>query len=313
MLPSNEMHEKLTEHKAIQEMLDTEFSYNKALARLLAAQELMPEHELFTQLKIFLPQLKTISEKLLENVSKSLHEGNSVTESNQLKMQRIQLLKAFFTLYQNYAKWYEAYAKELAINPSQFTELDKYLSTSHASKLGLSDYLIQPFQRGPRYFMLVNAAIDYNHKLPNEDLTKLSDENIADLLKAKEIIQEYMLAANSSMSKKQVVKEYQFGDYTRAALGFLSDYYQESKTPEVPSSSVKSQNHTKPQPETQEGYKFGNLSRSLWASIWNKPALTEEEIKVNVQEEATSSVLPISKGETSDDDDGLDGFTVIPN
>ncbi|STX48151.1 RhoGEF domain [Legionella hackeliae] len=266
MLAVNQIQDTLTEHKAIQEMLDTEKNYNDALDRLLMVpSELMPDNVLFAQLKNYLPQLKNISDMLLKNVTMSL--GNDIDPSalNQLKAQRTQLLKAFFTLYQDYARWYETYAKEVAINPRKFMGLDLYLSESHASKLGLSDYLIQPFQRGPRYNLLVIAAIEYNNKLPSDDSTKLSDESIADLVKIRDVIRDYLKAANSSMSTPQATaKAYQFGDYTWAALNFLSEYVksQESQTMNV---------KTSPASGHKSGYKFGNVSRAIWTSIWSKP------------------------------------------
>ncbi|OCH98375.1 hypothetical protein A8135_12555 [Legionella jamestowniensis] len=270
MLPVNQIQESLTEHKAIQEMLDTEKTYNESLARLLeipAAR--MPDNELFAKLGVYLPQLKNVSDMLLLNVTMSLKDDVDSSSLNQLKIQRIQLLKAFFTLYREYASWYEIYVKETSGNPAEFDELSIYLSESYPGKLGLADYLIQPLQRGPRYNLLVTAAIDYNNKLANEDPAKLSEVSIADLVKAKELIKEYLLAANSSMSaasssSSTAAKPYQFGDYTRAAFVLLGEYMENKESTEAK--------------EGAKASKSSSRSAGIWCSIWPSKPKPQSEV-----------------------------------
>ncbi|ASQ45285.1 RhoGEF domain-containing protein [Legionella clemsonensis] len=261
MLPVNEIQKMLDENKVIKEILDTESTYNKTLDFLLKLS--MPDSELFAQLKIYLSQLKEVSDRLIENVKVTFAEPN-ISSLNALKIHRIQLIKAFFTLYKDYLGWHEIYLKEVAANPAKFNQLNQYLSTHSPDMADLSFYLIQPVQRGPRYALLAAEIIKCNNRLADGHPAKFSDTTIADLMKVIEVIKERLQEANSSMSQPSsasstTVKPYQFGDYTRAALAYLGEYmdqsaYKGSNEVSIPSTSA----------AKRSGY---NLSS--WCSIWS--------------------------------------------
>lgn len=206
----------MLDNKVIQEIITTENTYNQSLALLERGfnhEARMQNSPVLKKFQPLIPQLKTISDNVLINIQDSASKNISEQQLTVLRVQRTQLLSAFFIAYQSYTAIYNDFSKEMISNPDQFTELENFVRTESGKPSQLSDYLIQPFQRGPRYSMLVDAALKNNHNLEEAQLEQLN------LLAAQ--IKECLLAANAYIPAG--TPGYQFGDISRSAISSLSN------------------------------------------------------------------------------------------
>ncbi|CDZ79226.1 RhoGEF domain protein [Legionella massiliensis] len=253
-----EIRATLTEHKVIQEMIETERTFNTSLAFLsdiLSKDELVKDIGVLLQFRTIVEQLQDISDKLLANVIDAMSIKDDPSTRNKLKEQRTGLLKLFFQLYPTCTNLYTEYAQLAGANKELFQEIDKYTSRNNTNRLDLQGFLIQPVQRGPRYAMLIAAAISYNAKLLDNDEAKLSEEKVLDLTKLLEVVQAQLIDANTKTAKLDV-KPFELSDIP----GMIINYFQE---PAVTTVSE--------QPVTR-GYRIGDGSRAVYSWLQNRRA-----------------------------------------
>lgn len=201
------------------------------------------------------------------------------------------------------------------------------MTLNNSLHLDLASFLIQPFQRGPRYSMLIASAISSTKGLSSDQI-----EDLSHLLKT---VREKLLVANSSMPST-VVKPYEVGDLVLRPLYRYFTQASESVTPAPvspkkeeksrPASSVpvsesleqinsgsadtanvgsdieaaKSAETAVAKPESRR-YHFGDYTRSFLGSIWSKPA----------PQPAQSSHTDSAEKELEETDDLDENFVVV--
>ncbi len=250
----------VTENQVVHEMIETEKSYNAALGLLenaLQQEKIIGNHPLLIECRGHVSILKNISDSLLKNVESAVRVENTDFQRTALKVQRNQLLKAFFQAYKHYSEFYTRFAdedfvvKKSKIEPNPFTQINQYLHSHSPNKLRLADHLIMPVQRGPRYAMLVAATKKVNDHLDEVHLKEFKELN--------DLITDFLIAANSSMPKEpETAPGYQVGDLTRYVYGRLFR----------PSEPVLVQGTTQEEVTEPKGstppkpYRFGDYTRS---------------------------------------------------
>jgi hypothetical protein len=289
--------DKLFDNRVFQEMLDTERSYNGALNLLglaLLMDTLVQEDPVLLELKKIIPILTDISNGLLKNAESTVSPELSEPERNMLKVQRTQLLTAFFKVYKDYATIFDnylaannAYALKYASNPEQnpFHKIDTYL-VRFGNKLGLGAHLIQPIQRGPRYSLLVKEAAK---------TVAPEDESFNELDALQRLISAQLFEINSSMSPTAQTEGYWFGKITYTLL-----FGEPGKTPVKPEPIPAKIEENEAEAEAEaaaEPYRFGDYTRNF---LWGKP-------KANASQSRAASSVPVEKPS----EDIIDEFTII--
>lgn len=283
--------DKLFDNRVFQEMLDTERSYNDALNLLglaLLMDTLVQEEPVLMELRKIIPILKDISDGLLKNAENTVDPRLSDSDRNVLKVQRTQLLTAFFKVYKDYATIFDnylaannAYALKYASNPEQnpFHKIDTYLMR-FGNKLGLGAHLIQPIQRGPRYSLLVKEAAKS---------VSPEDESFNELDALQRLISTQLFEINSAMAPTAQTEGYWFGKITYTLL-----FGEPGKTPvkpePIPAKVEESEAEAAP-------YRFGDYTRNF---LWGKP-------KANASPSVAASSVPIEKPS----EDIIDEFTIV--
>ena len=211
MEPADVMEKKLAEMKVIQEIISTEQTYNESLDLLAKAfsydDEQVKQNPTLLQLQTLITQLKDISDRLLANIIPALSQGIDDADRLKLKIQRTQLLKLFFVAYQGYPVLFEAYHSQCPENPRLFEGLEKFIRRESTKKFKLADYLIEPFQRGPRYKLLVSEALKRSEVLPQR--------NIDELVELEAFITKAISDVNARMKAVDSAPSYQFVDISR--------------------------------------------------------------------------------------------------
>lgn len=205
----------IIDNNVIREMIETEKTYNMALTLLekaLNIKDNVKENGLLLKLKGSVDRLKNISDMFLTHAIKAIDP--SVTEEGHraLRLQRVQLLKAFFEAYKPYAALYHQYIAESSINQEPFKAINLYLQNNSAARLDLASHLIQPLQRGPRYSMLADATKKMH--------ANLTETNILEFAALKALIASSLDSINSELPPSK--PGYKFGDFSRRLLGALS-------------------------------------------------------------------------------------------
>ncbi|KAI9243628.1 Dbl homology domain-containing protein, partial [Phascolomyces articulosus] len=131
-----------------------------------------------------LPEMLQLSEKILHNnnnhkrlsSSSSFLSASSSTSSATFSLVRVgrifQMLEQEMVVFLKYAVHYEAHSKLIrrACNNVVFLKIEQEsLTRKDTNRMGISDYLIAPFQRVPRYCLLI------------KDLMKHTDRNDSQL------------------------------------------------------------------------------------------------------------------------------------
>jgi hypothetical protein len=276
MLSSHNATEILTEHKVIQEMINSEQTYNQTLTflqEILSKEDLVKNSQALIGFKTIVPQLKVISDKLLDNVKKAIQPEIDPRERNILKIQRSQLLDAFFNAYPLCSNLYINICQEEKANPELFKEINNLVSPNNPS--ALLRYLIQLIQRGPRYKLLVENAISYNAKLKDDNEAKLSAEKVSALEILLGKIKNVLDKANSLVEKideKVVKKPYQFGDITKATITAVANYFHQDEQLKPAETEVTG---------SKNGYRFGDyscsLSRGIYNTLWGATSLSKPD------------------------------------
>lgn len=188
------------EHHVIIEMLESEQRYNEKLVFLLAflTQEELVQGTVLAGVKDTVSQLIATSDNLIKNVNEASQYINQEAETdtthrNILKIQRTQLIRAFFTLYPTYNTLFTDFSKEAKASPERYKNIKKTLELN--SKATLESFLVAPVQRGPLYSLLVKEAIAYNERA--REGSKLSETQIADLKNLYEEIGRLLVKGNT--------------------------------------------------------------------------------------------------------------------
>ena len=288
----------IVENKVFQEIVTTEAVYNDSLKFLSTAlfiekqyeKDPTSSHSIFSKLEPMVTSLVQISDDLLLNVQKAIAAIDSSVRE-ELKLERTEKLKEFFTLYKDYSSLYKEYTVEAQKNPDQFKRINYYMFQNSNPQLNFGSHFIMPIQRGVRYLMLVMAiqgntvGIDeFNH----EEFTQL-----------KLMLSNGLDEANSTMtmaesSTPQKVYQYQFGDITRYILGWNS--VQESTPVEVV--TVKNEEPKSP----PRGYKFGDGMRYL---LWGNSSSAQP------QAEVTSTMETKTVDGDTQEDQSDEGFVIV--
>jgi len=214
----------IIENKVFQEIVTTEAVYNDSLKFLSTALFMEKQYEknatspnpILSKLEPMVTFLEQISDDLLLNVQKAI-ATNDPSAREELKIERIEKLKQFFTVYKDYSSLYKEYTVEAQKNPDQFKRINFYMFQNSNPQLNFGAHFIMPIQRGVRYLMLV-MAIQGN----TVGIDEFNQEEFAQL---KMMLSNGLDEANSTMPKAESSKPqqgYQFGDITRYMLGLSS-------------------------------------------------------------------------------------------
>lgn len=269
----------------VRELIRTEKTYNEALAVLqlaLITEVCVDNNELLIKLKPCIDELKSISDRLLKHIELTLTNYVSEEDPQELRASRVALFEEFFKAFKSHAEIFEEFAKLNRANKESFKKIDFFLQT-HNKQLGLSDHLIMPIQRGPRYALLVNEIIKSSKDLSQESLTALTD--------LQKSINEFLEFTNSSMAQKKdssnvqkspsdaqkdssdIKKDtsdsigYRFGDITRAI----------TRTFFGAANPVSSENA---EPAATKPYQFGDYTRAWLASFTTTQPEEEHEVEI---------------------------------
>lgn len=214
----------------ISEMIATENNYNNRLSDLglaLSMEINVGKDPLLLQFREAVFTLKGISNTLLLNAKVAYNPGITDLDAHLLfRIQRVSLLKDFFTQYKEYLKLFDAYLAAKKANPLHFKMIEGYCDKFFNS-LGFEDHLIEPIQRGFRYELLIKEALKTSGGLTQQNLKELDELKL--------LVKDCLQEVNSSASLESFKKKYQFGDYllkplTRAFFSLFSGF---SSTPVV--------------------------------------------------------------------------------
>ena len=214
----------IAEVKIIIEMIETEQTYNQSLNLLIMAfaRKDIDQYPEILKLQDLLTHLRMISDMLLTNLRTAIKPETDLSERITLKAERTQILKLFFEAYKQYPAQYDAYLKqssETLIKPYQ--EMDHFIKTHSPKQLGLTAHLMEPFQRGLRYKLLVGEALGKHN-------AKLEDRHIIELRELETLITETISLVNTSMAAAQPTA-YEIGDITkkvaRAVIQTMHDFF----------------------------------------------------------------------------------------
>ena len=231
MQPAHVMEKNLAEMKIIQEMISTEKTYNETLAlldRAFSADKKTQTNPTFSSLQSLIVQLKDVSDKLLLNVTTALAEETDLDKRQTLQIQRTQLFKAFFVAYRAYAPLFKNYLVLADNHKELLNDVESFIAKNSDKKFRLSDYLSEPFQRGPRYSLLVFEALKRSEGLPQRNIEEL------DGLYA--FIKEAIHDVNSSMPV--AARGYQLGDCTRYLFAAVCSKLRNTPEGSVPASTL---------------------------------------------------------------------------
>lgn len=275
----------IVENNAFNETVSTEITYNQSLTLLdlILHNHNVSDNKVLSTLKPLIAALKTISDKLLDNVDKAVK--TETTDGTILREQRPQLLTAFFAAYKDYVELYQQFSTAYKENRSQFKKIIAYIRGEQrleneenpkladtilelivqTKRLDLQSHLIQPIQRGPRYLLLLSAIEDENNNL--------DETNIQELKELKTIVANFLSSINNNGLKSNSKKTYKFGDYSNALLDWIATLHQPVKEEQSSHQPVEEEQSSH-QPETtkEREYQFGDLSKSAYAYFFGKPA-----------------------------------------
>ncbi len=249
------------ENKAVQEMLETEQSYNRVLDTLVTALTIdvqVKDEPILLEIKKIAPMLKNVSDGLLTNAQSTAAPDLQSAERELLNKQRTQLLSAFFKIYEQYIQTFDRflearqqYAVQFASNPTDnpFNKIDRYLMR-HGNNLGLDAHLIQPLQRGPRYSMLVTEAIKQAIRESEKTGVPHETDNFRELERLQRFIADKLFDINAAKAEG-----YWFGKITYTLL-----FGEPGKTPVQPTRSPSPEPDPSPTVEKPR-YRFGDLTR----------------------------------------------------
>ena len=329
------MHSKevLTGHKAIEEMFKSEQSYNDSLVFLgevLSQDNLVKGIPVLLELKSIVPQLRAISDQLLANAKDVFKPETTPSQLNALGVQRTQLLKAFFELYPKCSNLYTDYLEQEKAKSESFKAIKDYVDEKSPARLSFSMYIIQPVQRGPRYPMLISAAIDYNEKLSEGHESKLSKEKVEELIATRKIVQIKLVEANLSTPVVQGSQpEKRSGGYFPGLFGSSQKSATDQSQKASTASSQSSSTPATEVPGAKKKYQFGDYllkpaykyvtgassSSSLATSNGKEDGTNPDNDKDSAVISSTntspqsSSSAPSNDGSNPDDD----GFVVVSN
>ncbi|WP_133138970.1 RhoGEF domain-containing protein [Legionella genomosp. 1] len=287
---------------SLAELFKTEETYRDKLIFLVSVfsrAELIGANPVLNKFKQLLPRLVAISMRLDTNVTKGLEisqkiaAGETISLEEQetldaLRKQRQQLLKNYFLLYAEYATNYGAFAQQ-AGNPKAFLALKDYVYASNKQGFCLSDYLIEPVQRGPRYDILIKNVIEYNQSAKVNPLVKLDDKQIEQFQKMSAHIKHCASEANKATTEMTHAEKpdekpgYKFGDISRAGFAFAGQ-------------------------AAQKGFGLMSVLLSTQPSVTSSPAAS---VKENINDEEVNSLADEFENLYSDEEISLDDFQFL--
>ncbi|KTD50142.1 RhoGEF domain protein [Legionella quinlivanii] len=287
------------------ELFKTEETYRNKLIFLVdvfSRSGLIGTNPVLNKFKQLLPRLVEISMRLDTNVTEGLKisqkiaAGETISIEEQetldsLRDQRQQLLIKYFVLYAEYATNYGAFQKQ-AGNPKAFKALKDYVYASNKQGFCLSDYLIEPVQRGPRYDILIKNVIEYNQSAKVNPLVKLNDKQIEQFQKMSAHIRYCASEANKATPEMTQAEEtipteesgYKFGDISRAGWAFAGQ-------------------------AAQKGFGLMSVLLSSPPSVTSSAALTS--VKENINDEEVNSLADEFENLYSDEEISLDDFQFL--
>ncbi len=210
-------------NNAINELLSTEKSYKAALEKLLKVHNdnrnmqdefystFHPEtHKIFNSLISF----EKISERLIKNIEKSIKHKDNPEKAEEYAKQRGVILNSFISAYSAYIPLYTTFLQEIADKPETLEYFK--LKLEAVQNDALLAITAQPFQRGPRYLLLLKES------LTREGLT---DERKEELGVLRSALNKGIDAAEERMpnvTTKKETDEYYVGKYTLNSASFVA-------------------------------------------------------------------------------------------
>lgn len=239
-------------NNAINELLSTEKNYKAALEKLLTIHNknrnmqdefystLHPEtHKIFNSLIGF----EKISERLITNIEKSIKHKDNPEKAEEYAQQRGAILNSFVNAYSAYLALYVTFLQEIADKPETLEYFK--LKLGAVQNDALLAITAQPFQRGPRYLLLLQES------LTREGLTAERKEELSGL---RSKLKNGIDAAEEripNVTAKKETDDYYVGKYTLTSASLLG-------------SAI-------------ANYRPGDLSRALTASAFSFWSKSEEK------------------------------------
>ncbi|MCE3046011.1 RhoGEF domain-containing protein [Legionella sp. 16cNR16C] len=287
---------------SLAELFKTEETYRNKLIFLVSVFSragLIGANPVLNRFKQLLPRLVDISMRLDTNVTKGLEISQKIAAGETISLEeqetldslreaRQQLLIKYFLLYAEYAKNYAAFAQQ-AGNPQAFKALKDYVYASNTQGFCLSDYLIEPVQRGPRYDILIKNIIEYNQSAKVNPSVKLNEKQIEQFQKMSAHIKHCASEANKATTEMTPAEKpdekpgYKFGDISKAGWAFAGQ-------------------------AAQKGFGLMSVLLSTQPSVTSSPAVS---VKENINDEEVNSLADEFENLYSDEEISLDDFEFL--
>lgn len=160
------------------EIIDTEIRYKEKLVKLIGFlnNKKLASNKTLEQFKHCIEQFKLISDRFLANIeeSKQAIKNDDECKRKHLEAERLGLVGLFFANYTPYIKALEIYQQL-----SRMEQVPEALQTLwNNEKDEFDSLMVQPYQRGPRYQLLVQELLKQKGIVPEqkEMLTKLRNK-----------------------------------------------------------------------------------------------------------------------------------------
>ncbi|MBA2649720.1 MAG: hypothetical protein H0U75_09055 [Legionella sp.] len=165
-------------NSAIAELKKTERAYNVSLVLLIEAFVKNPTSNAYlNKMRAYIELLKNSSDRLLHDLDmlfpnpikkvsakknlKELPQDFTSTQNNDTQKKSALYLTFGYiiTNLQKYLTTYDTHQHESMQDAASFIRMDAWLRTNSKNKLGFNDHLAMPFQRGPRYVLIIEQIL----------------------------------------------------------------------------------------------------------------------------------------------------------
>lgn len=219
-------------NQVLQEIIKTEVSYCGNIAylkrKLEAHPEVLEDNETLTKVLASLENMTLLSEVISNNLQKAMNSELSAEQRESLRVQRLEILKTVYPIYSEFQDLYAKFASHIKVYPELYETLENDIHDNHPGKHGLSDLMIMPVQRVPRYKMLVQELLEKAKK--SADFDEFNHEEFETLVQQMDKLGECFKGKclwdpaidRELAAEKEEQERYHFGDITLGGLGWLS-------------------------------------------------------------------------------------------
>lgn len=139
----------------------------------------------------------------LKIIDEAIQIGVPPEKREALRAERVALFMEFFETYDRYFPLYNKFLKILEKYPGTYEPLNTTLLNDH--KFNLQNALADPCQRGPRYLLLIKAAL--------ENPSHFETANLQEFQQLKELLEQQLAKVNEAQrAREAAAQQYHFGD-----------------------------------------------------------------------------------------------------